>query len=195
MSMYYSAIKPFDIANGPGIRVSLFVSGCPHHCKNCFNPETWDYLFGEEFGYCETQKIIDLLKEPGISGLTILGGEPMVPRNVEYVAQLIADVRKTLPDKSIWIYTGYTIEEIFDRWALCCTSYSMLECQATMAILRYADVLVDGRFVEDLKDLKLRFRGSSNQRIIDLKKSKFTFPTKLDEPFRIDELVLAEEYM
>ena len=195
MSMHYSAIKPFDIANGPGIRVSLFVSGCPHHCKNCFNSVTWDYNFGDEFTSVETDKIIDLLKKDGIKGLTVLGGEPMAPANVEYVAEILSKIRMTLPDVNIWVYSGYTLEELTERWSSVYHQYSMLECQSTMSVLRLANVLVDGRFVEDLKDLKLRFRGSSNQRIIDLDKSKINYPSTITETCDVENLVLVEEYM
>lgn len=195
MSMNYSAIKPFDIANGPGIRVSLFVSGCPHHCHNCFNPETWDYGFGDEFGYEETNKIIELLKQDGIAGFTILGGEPLAPRNVPYVATLINDIRKELPSVSIWVYTGYRIEELTDRWYEVYHKYSLEECKSTLDVLTSADVLVDGRFEEEKKDLKLRFRGSSNQRIINLKETLIHVPSGVSDVCYADTLSLMKEYM
>ena len=193
--MNYAVIKDFDIANGPGIRVSLFVSGCPHHCPNCFNEETWDYNCGEAFGHDETNKIIELLKKEGISGFTILGGEPLAPRNIPYVSALINDIRKELPDVNIWIYTGYTIEELCERWDRCYKSFSLEECMSTIAVLTTADVLVDGRFVEAEKNLKLRFRGSSNQRIINLKRTAIHIPDTITDHMFVDTLSLMKEYM
>jgi anaerobic ribonucleoside-triphosphate reductase activating protein len=168
--MNYAAIKTNDIANGPGVRTNLFVSGCSHHCKNCFNPETWDFTYGDNF----TEKEMDLLikeTEPSyIKGLTILGGEPLHPNNVDVVCDIIIEFKKRFKDsKTIWIYSGYTCEELAKRLdENTLDSYSSL-----MNILMLADVLVEGRFVEELKDLNLIFRGSSNQRLIDLKLSNF----------------------
>lgn len=193
--MYYSAIKPFDIANGPGIRVSLFVSGCPHHCKGCFNEETWNYTYGKQYSYDTKHEVIDLLKKDGIAGLTVLGGEPLAPENIATVADLITMAKVTVPDKTIWVYSGYTIEELALRWDHVFKTYSLVECVNTMGVLVHADVLVDGRFVEEKKDLKLRFRGSSNQRIIDLNKTKIRYPNTVADQVVIEQLVLAEEYM
>ena len=168
--MNYAAIKTNDIANGPGVRTNLFVSGCSHHCKNCFNPETWDFTYGDNF----TEKEMDLLikeTEPSyIKGLTILGGEPLHPNNVDVVCDIIIEFKKRFKvSKTIWIYSGYTCEELAKRLdENTLDSYSSL-----MNILMLADVLVEGRFVEELKDLNLIFRGSSNQRLIDLKLSNF----------------------
>lgn len=152
--MHYGKIKPVDIANGEGVRVSVFVSGCPHHCKSCFNPELWDYDACEEFTYEEISKIIDLCSKDYISGLSLLGGEPLDPRNVVGMITLCKAFVRKFPHKNIWCYTGYDWKEVKD-----------------LEIMHYIDVLVDGKFVEDLKDPRLKFRGSSNQRIIDVKKS------------------------
>lgn len=191
--MYYSDIKEVDVANGPGVRVSLFVSGCPHRCKGCFNPEAWDVSYGNQFHH--TDRIIELLKKDEISGLSVLGGEPMAPYNVYDVAELVMEVKKEIPDKTIWVYTGYTIEDLMTRFGLCFRTYNVTECYGTAKILKQADVLVDGPFIEEKKDLKLRFRGSSNQRIIDLKQSELFIPETVDKSAMINKLVLAEEYV
>lgn len=162
--MYYADIKKADVANGLGVRISLFVSGCTHHCKNCFNEEAWDFHYGNEFTEKEIDKIIDLMDHPYISGLTLLGGEPLEHVNQQGILPLLRKVKEKLPDKNIWCYSGYTFEkDILDRMCK--------EWEETPEILSYIDVLVDGKFEEDKKDIKLRFRGSSNQRIIDVKKS------------------------
>lgn len=154
--MHYSKIKNLDIANGDGIRVSLFVSGCRHHCKGCFNPETWDFNNGELYTD-ETQKyILDLMKSPTIYGLSILGGEPLDVLNQETVYNLIKEVKLKFPNKNIWVWTGYKYNENIPN-----TSF-------TKEILDNIDVLIDGEFKEDLKALGLRYRGSSNQRVIVL---------------------------
>ena len=162
--MNYAAIKTADIANGPGVRVSLFVSGCTHHCKNCFNQEAWDFDYGQPF----TQETIDLilgyLKPSYIRGLTLLGGEPFDPRNQPAVVQLLRQVRERYPEKSVWAFSGY----LFDRDIL---SGHLGDPEITKEYLSYLDVLVDGPFVEAKKNLGLRFRGSENQRLIDVKKS------------------------
>ena len=162
--MYYADIKKADVANGLGVRISLFVSGCTHHCKNCFNEEAWDFHYGNEFTEKEIDKIIELMDHPYISGLTLLGGEPLEHVNQQGILPLIRKVKEKFPDKNIWCYSGYTFEkDILDRMCK--------EWEETPEILSYIDVLVDGKFEEDKKDIKLRFRGSSNQRIIDVKKS------------------------
>lgn len=156
--MYYSLIRNCDASNGTGVRVSLFVSGCRHYCKNCFNKETWDFHFGQEFTQDTINQIIDLLKPDYISGLTLLGGDPMEPENQHSLLPLVTKVKLTYPSKNIWCYTGYTYEtDILHNEA----------CE----ILKYIDVLVDGEFKEELKNPLLKFRGSSNQRLIDVKKS------------------------
>ncbi len=162
--MNFCNIKPLDIANGSGIRVSLFVSGCRHHCKGCFQPETWDFSYGEEFTKEVEDKILELLKKPQIKGLTVLGGEPFEPENQKGLTPFLKRVKKEFPNKDIWCYTGY----LFDKELL---SSSKARCEFTDEMLSYIDVLVDGRFVESKKNLMLKFRGSENQRIIDVKKS------------------------
>lgn len=159
--MNYAEIKSCDIANGLGVRVSLFVSGCTHHCKNCFNEMTWDFNYGEVFDESVEAKIIDALKPNHISGLTLLGGEPMEPSNQRALLPLVKKVKALYPNKDIWMYSGY----IFDQELL---QDSRARCEVTDELLSYIDVLVDGRFVEALKDISLKFRGSSNQRIIDV---------------------------
>ena len=162
--MNYAEIKNFDIANGEGVRVSLFVSGCTHHCKNCFNKETWSFDYGEPFTEEVEDKIIEELKPDYINGLTLLGGEPFEPQNQEGLIHLLRRVKNELPEKNIWCYTGY----LFDKELL---SPSGARCEYTDEMLSYIDVLVDGEFVQELYSITLQFRGSSNQRIIDVKKS------------------------
>jgi len=162
--MNYGEIKKADIANGLGVRVSLFVSGCTHHCKNCFNQMTWDFDYGKVFDEKAEQEVIDALKPNHIAGLTLIGGEPMEPANQRGLLPLVKKVKELYPDKNIWCYTGY----LFDLELL---KESRARCEVTDEFLSYIDILVDGRFVEELKDITLRFRGSSNQRIIDVKSS------------------------
>lgn len=162
--MHYAEIKNYDIANGEGIRVSLFVSGCPHHCKGCFNEEAQAYDYGDLFTEKEEQEIINYLDNDFINGLTLLGGEPMWPDNQKGLLPLLRKVKEKYPNKSIWCYTGYTFDkEIMDKM--------YKENDFTREFLSYIDVLIDGRFVESLLNRTLYFRGSSNQRIIDVKKS------------------------
>ncbi len=160
--MNYASIKNCDVANGIGVRVSLFVSGCTHMCKGCFNEEAWDFNYGEKFDEIAQEKVLKLLKPNYISGLTLLGGEPMFPSNQLGLLPFIKKYKEMYPDKSLWCYSGYTYEEIQEM---------IKELPYTKELLSYFDVLVDGRFVEELKDIRLRFRGSSNQRIIDMKKT------------------------
>ncbi len=162
--MNYGEIKNFDIANGEGVRVSLFVSGCTHHCKGCFNPETWDFGFGKPYTVETEQKIMDMLSFEYADGLSLLGGEPFEPANQEQLVKLLRRVRKELPEKNVWCYTGYKLDEELLK-------ESRARCEYTDEMLGMIDVLVDGEFMEDKKDITLEFRGSSNQRIIDLKKS------------------------
>lgn len=159
--MYYGKIKNCDIADGPGVRVSLFVSGCTNHCENCFQPQTWDFNFGTPFTQKTEDEIINMLSMPYINGLTVLGGEPFEPSNQEALLPLLKRVKAELPNKTIWIYSGFTFEELT-------TAGTHANCEATEPLLNLCDVLVDGRFIEALKDITLLFRGSSNQRIIDL---------------------------
>ena len=149
--MNYGIIRKVDVANGLGVRVSLFVSGCRNHCKGCFNPETWDFRYGKPFTEETENVIIEALRPSWIQGLSILGGDPFEPENERKLIPFLRRVRKELPEKDIWIYSGYTFEELEGR-----------------ELLRYADVLVDGPFIEEQKDAGLAFRGSRNQRIIRL---------------------------
>lgn len=162
--MNYADIKRIDVANGPGVRVSLFVSGCSHHCKECFNQETWDFEYGSLFDEKAEDEIIDYLKPDYIKGLTLLGGDPMEKANQEALIPLLEKVKNKYPDKSIWCYTGYDFEDDIKK--------NMLKnWEVTQKFMSYIDVLVDGEFKIDLKDLNLVFRGSSNQRIIMVKES------------------------
>lgn len=159
--MYYGALKKTDIANGPGVRVSLFVSGCTHHCKECFNPETWDFTYGEEYTDKVTAEILKALEPEYIQGITVLGGEPFEPSNQRELLALYHAVRDKYPEKSIWVYSGYTLEaELLGE--------SRARIDITDEILSLIDVLVDGEFVLAKKNISLKFRGSENQRIIDL---------------------------
>ena len=158
--MNYATIKNCDIANGPGVRVSLFVSGCTHHCKGCFNEVAWDFDYGQPFTNETIQTILDMMKPGYIKGLTLLGGEPFEPENQGPIVELLRQVKKTYPDKSIWAFSGYLFEKI--------TSHTLGDWAVTREFLNSLDVLVDGPFVEEKKNLALRFRGSENQRLIDV---------------------------
>lgn len=162
--MNYGEIKKCDIANGEGVRVSLFVSGCTHRCKGCFNADTWDFNFGKPYTQETEDYIISLLKSPYISGFTLLGGEPFEPTNQRAVLPLLKKIKTEYPQKNIWCYTGY----LFDNELL---KNSRARCEVTDEMLKCIDVLVDGRFVEEMKDVSLAYKGSSNQRIIDVQAS------------------------
>ena len=162
--MYYGNIKPTDIANGTGVRVTLFVSGCTHHCKNCFNPETWNFEYGSPFTAETENHILKLLAPDFIEGLTLLGGEPMEPSNQKALLPFLKKVREKYPNKTIWCYTGY----VYDKDLV---SGGRAHNEGTDELISMLDVLVDGPFVESLKNLMLKFRGSSNQRIIDVKQT------------------------
>ena len=162
--MNYGEIKNFDIANGEGVRVSLFVSGCTHHCKNCFNPETWSFDFGEPFTREEEDKILDELAPEYINGLSLLGGEPFEPANQAALLPFLRRVKERYPGKTIWCYSGY----LFDKEL---QNDSRARCEYTDEMLSLIDVLVDGEFVQELYNISLQFRGSENQRIIDVQKS------------------------
>ena len=163
--MHYGEIKNCDIANGEGVRVTLFVSGCTNHCKNCFQPQTWDFEFGRPFTAETEEELLTMLKPDYINGLTVLGGEPFEPSNQRSLLPFLRRVRETYPKKNIWCFSGFTYEELK-------TDGSHPRCEVTDEMLDQLDVLVDGRFVEELKDISLRFRGSYNQRLIDMKKSR-----------------------
>ena len=157
--MNYAELKPYDVANGPGVRVSLFVSGCTRGCEECFNKEAWDFNYGKPFTQEVIDSIIDYLKPDYVEGLTLLGGEPFEHTNQQGLLPLLKQVRSTYPDLSIWCFSGYDFEEdIMGRM--------YKEWPETKEMLSYIDVLVDGRFMVELKDLRLKFKGSSNQRTI-----------------------------
>ena len=162
--MKYATIKKYDVANGPGVRVSIFVSGCNHHCKGCFNEEAWDFNYGTEFTDETISIIIDAMRPDYISGLSILGGEPFEHVNQVGLLKLVKSVKEIYPYKDIWAYSGF----LFDRDIVGKQSKIFPE---TSELLKYIDVLVDGKFIEDKKNPNLYFRGSSNQRIIDVKES------------------------
>lgn len=163
--MNYAVIKRTDVANGPGVRVSLFVSGCTHACKGCFNSETWDFAYGRAFSEEAQREIMQALDHDYIKGFSVLGGEPMESQNRGTVLEILQKIKAAYPGKSIWCYTGYDYEKDLKRW--------IAEGDRTVAeLLELIDVLVDGEFVEEKKDLRLAFRGSGNQRLIDMKATK-----------------------
>ena len=159
--MNYANIKSRDIANGPGVRVSLFVSGCTHHCKGCFNEIAWDFAYGQPFTQETIDSILEMLRPGYVKGITLLGGEPFEPENQPALVDLLRQIKAKYPEKSIWSFSGY----LFDKDIL---AGKLGDPAITREFVSYLDVLVDGRFVEEKKDLTLRFRGSSNQRIIDV---------------------------
>lgn len=163
--MNYGTIKPCDIANGIGVRVSLFVSGCRHHCKGCFNAEAWDFNFGQPYTEATEKEIIDALAPSYIEGFSLLGGEPFEPENQPVLAELLQKIKATYPEKNVWCYSGYLFDSDLQPGGSVYTEF-------TDQMLEMIDVLVDGEFIEAQKDITLRFRGSSNQRIIDVKKSR-----------------------
>lgn len=175
--MHYADIKKYDIANGPGVRVSLFVSGCTLHCKGCFNANAWDFNYGKEFTEETIEEILEALNKEYISGITVLGGDPFEPSNQKGVLPLIRRIKKELPDKSIWFFSGY----YFDKEIL---GKMCKENEFTKELISYIDVMVDGRFEIDKLDITLKFRGSRNQRIINVKES-----------LKQDKVILCEEYM
>jgi len=162
--MNYATIKNCDIANGPGVRVSLFVSGCTHRCKGCFNEVAWDFNYGQPFTQDTVDMILEMLKPAYVKGITLLGGEPFEPQNQPALVDLLRQIKAKYPDKSIWAFSGY----LFDKDIL---AGKLGDPSITREFLSYLDVLVDGRFVEEKKDLTLRFRGSSNQRLIHVPSS------------------------
>lgn len=209
--MNYASIKKTDIANGVGVRVSLFVSGCTHHCKECFNPETWNFEYGNPFTKEVEEELLEALKPPHIKGLTLLGGEPLEPVNQRGLISFLRKVKERFPHKTIWCYTGYTLErDLWGEEALGKDSRNgkpgkesgedegkkspgedegkkspgKARCEVTEEFLGLLDILVDGEFMIEQKDIRLKFRGSSNQRILDMKKS-------MEER----RAVLAEEFL
>ncbi len=162
--MYYADIKECDVANGPGVRISLFVSGCTHHCKGCFNQIAWDFNYGKEFTQETIDKILKDLDKDYIDGITLLGGEPLEYANQKGLLPLIRQIKQKLPNKSIWCFTGYDFEKdvmgrMYQNW------------EETRELISDIDVIVDGKFEEEKKNIALKFRGSENQRLIDVKKS------------------------
>ena len=153
--MRYNLIRKMDISNGPGVRVSIFMQGCSFHCKNCFNQETWDFEGGQKFTDDTINKVLELSNKPEVKGLSILGGEPMHPTNIEGTTKLAKAFKEKYPEKSIWAWTGFQYEDIKDK-----------------DVFNYIDVLVDGQYKDELHDPTLKWRGSSNQRVIDIKESK-----------------------
>ena len=162
--MNYAALKPFDVANGPGVRVSLFVSGCRHMCKNCFNKEAWDFNYGEPYTEEHTDKIIEAMKPDYIKGFSLLGGEPFEKENQAVLCEVLEKIKKAYPEKTIWCYTGFSYDTDLLEGKIC-------DFSITERMLNCIDILVDGKFIEEEKDLSLRFKGSRNQRIIDVQKS------------------------
>lgn len=163
--MKYANIKYYDVANGPGVRTSLFVSGCTHRCEGCFNEIAWDFDYGREFTGETIDEIVDSLREDYIAGITLLGGEPMEKVNQVELIKLLRELKKIYPDKTVWCYTGYTYNEDFKQGARAYTEVSD-------EFLNLVDVLVDGKFIISLMDIRLKFRGSSNQRIIDMNQTR-----------------------
>ena len=153
--MRYNCIRKMDVSNGPGVRVAVFMQGCAFHCKNCFNSETWDFEKGKEFTDEVIEHVLELCAKDYIVGLSILGGEPMHPRNIEGTTKLAKAFKEKYPDKSLWVWSGF----LFDRDL------------KDKDVLKYVDVLVDGQYVDELHDFRLKWRGSSNQRVIDVQKS------------------------
>lgn len=162
--MNYAAIKTHDVANGPGVRVSLFVSGCTHHCKGCFNPETWDFAYGSPYTEETEQTVLDACAPDYIRGLSLLGGEPMEPEHQKALLPLLRRFKERFPNKSVWCYSGYDYERDM-------LSGQLGDWSVTKEMLSLIDVLVDGEFHQEEKDLTLRFRGSANQRVIDVPRS------------------------
>lgn len=161
--MYYATIKEVDIANGTGVRVSLFVSGCTHHCPECFNEVAWDFHYGEEFSQETIDYILNALKPTHINGLSLLGGEPMEPSNQQGLLPLLKQMHEMYPSKDVWCYTGYLFEDL--------QKGGKVHTDITDELLNYIDILVDGPFILAEKNIRLKFRGSNNQRIIDVKKT------------------------
>ncbi len=155
--MRYNKIRKMDVSNGPGIRVSIFLQGCEFHCKNCFNPETWSFKSGKEFTNETINKILELSDKETVSGLSILGGEPMHPKNIEGTIELAKKFKEKFPKKTVWVWSGFLYEDVLKR---------------DPEVFNYIDVMVDGQYVDELHDPTLRWKGSSNQRVIDIKKTK-----------------------
>lgn len=165
INMNVAEIKTNDIANGEGVRTSLFVSGCRHHCPDCFNEIAWDFSYGKPWSEETEQKILDSMAPPWIAGLSLLGGEPFEPENQKELLKLLKDFKNRYPQKNVWCYSGFTFEEITGKKA------SRAFTDISVEMLKYIDILVDGKFNKELKNIMLKFRGSENQRVIDVKKT------------------------
>ena len=176
--MHYGELKKCDIANGIGVRVTLFVSGCTNHCPDCFQPQTWDFDYGKVFTDETKAEIFAELDKSYVNGLTVLGGEPFEPRNQRELLPLLREVRERYPDKTIWCFTGFRLEDELLREG------SYPRCKVTDGMLACIDVLVDGRFVKELKDISLQFRGSRNQRVIDMNRTRETGTVTLWDKLR-----------
>ena len=176
--MHYGELNKCDIANGIGVRVTLFVSGCTNHCPDCFQPQTWDFDYGKPFTDETKEEIFAELDKPFINGLTVLGGEPFEPRNQRELLPLLREVREKYPDKTIWCFTGFRLDDELLR------DGSYPRCEATDGMLACINVLVDGRFVKELKDISLQFRGSRNQRVIDMDRTRETGQVTIWEKLR-----------
>ena len=186
--MYYGAIKKSDIANGEGIRTTLFVSGCRNGCKNCFNRETWAFDYGEPFTAAVAEELLNTFKNDFVSGLTILGGEPMEPENQRDLLPLLREFKKRYPEKTLWVYTGNTYEELTAGVG---NHYKCIP--ETKEILALTDILVDGRYIEEQKSLGLRFRGSRNQRVIDMNKTRLAGEIVIWDGCRGDKIFTVAE--
>ena len=176
--MHYGELKKCDIANGTGVRVTLFVSGCTNRCQDCFQPQTWDFDYGKPFTDETKAAIFAELDKPFVNGLTVLGGEPFEPRNQRELLPLLREVREKYPDKTIWCFTGFRLDDELLR------DGSYPRCEATDGMLACINVLVDGRFVKELKDISLQFRGSRNQRVIDMDRTRETGQVTIWEKLR-----------
>ena len=176
--MHYGELKKCDIANGIGVRVTLFVSGCTNHCPDCFQPQTWDFDYGKVFTDETKAEIFAELDKSYVNGLTVLGGEPFEPRNQRELLPLLGEVRERNPDKTVWCFTGFRLEDELLREG------SYPRCEVTDGMLACIDVLVDGRFVKELKDISLQFRGSRNQRVIDMNRTRETGTVTLWDKLR-----------
>lgn len=166
--MYYGALKKNDIADGPGVRVTLFVSGCTHHCEGCFQPETWNFAYGNIYTDAVTEEIIEAMKPEYVAGFTLLGGEPFEPANQSVLVAVLRKIKDTYPTKNIWCYSGYLYDELSGQ----IPGTGRARCEVTDEMLSMIDVLVDGEFELEKRSLMLKFRGSENQRLIDLNKTR-----------------------
>ena len=166
--MYYGAIKKNDIADGPGVRVTLFVSGCTHHCEGCFQPETWNFEYGTPYTDAVTEEIIEAMKPAYVAGFTLLGGEPFETGNQRVLVDVLRKIKETYPTKNVWCYSGYLYDELSGQ----IKGTGRARCEVTDEMLSMIDVLVDGEFELEKRNLMLKFRGSENQRLIDMKKTR-----------------------